>query len=139
MQKMIKFYHDKGIVTLKLGCMLPNLVKNCPHKSADYESFSLSSDKELLEKLREDKTVGSSIVFTSIAVANETFIRKSNKLYKSIVGIDVIQLYPYSMSQDMLPGLYTRLDYNEETQKLKAMQNRVCMFKRMVFIFFSSI
>ena len=41
-------------------------------------------------------TGGPSIVFTRKAVANETFFRKSNKLCKSIVGIDAIQLYLYS-------------------------------------------
>ena len=70
-------------------------------------------------------TGGPSIVFTKKAVANETFIRKSKNLCKSIVGIDASQLYPYSMCQDMPTGLYTRWDYNEETQKLKARQNRV--------------
>ena len=47
--------------------------------------------------------------------SKETFIRKSKKLCKSIVGIDASQLYPYSMCQDMPTGLYTRWDYDEET------------------------
>ena len=42
-------------------------------------------------------TVSSSIVFTRKAVANETFIGKSNSLCKSIVGIDASKLFPYSM------------------------------------------
>ena len=29
MQKMIEFYHDKGIDMLKLGCTLPNLENIC--------------------------------------------------------------------------------------------------------------
>ena len=29
MQKVIEFYHDKGIDMLKLGCTLPNLAKIC--------------------------------------------------------------------------------------------------------------
>ena len=138
MQKMIDFYHDKGMVTLKLGCMLPNLVNNCPHNSADYKPFSLSSDSDLLEKLREHKYGNSSIVFTSVTVENDPFVRKSNKLSKSIVGIGASQLYYYSMCQDMPTGLYTRLDYNEGTQKVKAMQNRVRTFKRMVINFFKA-
>ena len=39
MQKMIKFYHGKGIDMLKLGCTLPNLVNICLHKSTDYKFF----------------------------------------------------------------------------------------------------
>ena len=77
-------------------------------------------------------TGGASIVFTRKTVANETFIRKSNNLCKSIVGIDASQLYPYSMCQDMPTSLYTRWDHDEETQKIKARQNRVRTFENMV-------
>ena len=77
-------------------------------------------------------TGGPSIVFTRKTVANETYIRKSNNLYKSIVGSGANQLYSFSMCQDMLTGLYTRYDYNEETQKFKARQNRVRTFEKMV-------
>ena len=126
MQKMIEFYHDKRIDMLKLGCTLPNLAIICLHKSTDYKFYPFfSSDSDLLEKIREDMTGGPSIVFTRKAVANETFIRKSKNLCKSIIGFDASQLYPYSMCQDMPTGLYTRWDYDEETQKFKARQNRV--------------
>ena len=36
MQKMIEFYHEKGIDMLKLGCTLPNLANICSHKSTKY-------------------------------------------------------------------------------------------------------
>ena len=139
MQKMIEFYHDKGIDMLKLGCTLPNLANICLHKSTDYKFYPFfSSDSDLLEKIREDMTGGPSIVFTRKAVANETFIRKSKNLCKSIVGIDASQLYPYSMCQDMPTGLYTRWDYDEETQKFKARQNRVRTFENMVMLYFQA-
>ena len=51
---------------------------------------------------------GPSIVFIRKAVADETFRRKSSNLCNSIVGIGASQLYPYSMCQPMLTGLYTR-------------------------------
>ena len=109
MQKLIEFYHDKGIDMLNLGCTLPNLAKICLHKSTDHKFYSFfSSYSDLLDKIQEDMTGGPSIVFTRKAVANETFIRKSNNLCKSIVGIDASQQYPYSMCQDMPTGLYTR-------------------------------
>ena len=139
MQKMIEFYHDKGIDMLKLGCTLPNLANICLHKSTDYKFYPFfSSDSDLLEKIREDMTGGPSIVFTRKAVANETFIRKSKSLRKSIMGIDASQLYPYSMCQDMPTGLYTRWDYDEETQKFKARQNRVQTFENMVMSYFQA-
>ena len=139
MQKMIEFYQDKGIDILKLGCTLPNLANICLHKSTDYKFYPFfSSDSDLLEKIREDMNGGPSIVFTRKAVANETFIRKSKNLCKSIVGIDASQLYPYSMCQDMSTGLYTRWDYDEETQKFKARQNRVRTFENMVMSYFQA-
>ena len=77
-------------------------------------------------------TGGPSIAFTRKIVANGFFIQKSSNLYKPIVGIDASQLYPYSTCQDMRAGLYTRWDYNEETQKFNAKQNRVRTFENMV-------
>ena len=77
MQKMIEFYHSKGIDLLKLGCTLTNLANICLHKSTDSKFYPFTeSDKDLLEKIREDMVGGPSIVFTRKAVVDETFIRK---------------------------------------------------------------
>ena len=96
MQKMIEFYHNKGIDMLKLGCTLPNLANIRLHKSTDSKFYPFTeSDKDLLEKMREDLVGGPSIVFTGKAVVDEIFLRKSSNLCKSIVGIDASQLYPY--------------------------------------------
>ena len=109
MQKMLAFYHKKGNDMLKLGCTLLNLANICLHKStiAKFYPF-IETDKDLLQKIREDMVGGPSIVFTRKAVVDETFIRKSENVCKSIVGIDASQLYPYSMCQPMPTGLYTR-------------------------------
>ena len=105
MQKVIEFHHNKGIDMLKLGCTLPNLANICLHKSTDSKFYPFTeSDKDLPEKIREDMICGPSIVFTRKAVVDETFIRKSSNLCKSIVGIDASQLYPYSMCQPMPIG-----------------------------------
>ena len=94
---------------LKLGCTLPSLVNICLHKSTDSKFCPCTeSDKDLLEKIREDMVGGPSIVLIQKNVVDETFIRKSSNLCKSIVGIDASQLYPYSMCQPMPIGLYTR-------------------------------
>ena len=81
MQKKIEFYHNEGIDILKLGCTLPNLANICLHKSTDSKYFPVrESDKDLLEKIREDMVGGPSIVFTHKAVVDETFISKSSNL-----------------------------------------------------------
>ena len=108
-QKMIAFYHNKDVDMLKLGCTLPNLANICLHKSTDAKIYQFTErDKNLSEKSREDVVGGPSIVFTHKAVLDETFVRKSANICKSIVGIDASQLYPYSMCQPTTNGIYTR-------------------------------
>ena len=79
---------------------------------------------------------GPSIVFTRKAVVDETFIRKSTNLCKSIVGIDASQLYPYSMCQPMPTGLYTRWEDDFETKRLTAQQNKSRSSENMVLSYF---
>ena len=120
-QKMIEFYHNKGLDMLKLGCTLPNLAHICLHKSIDSKFYPFTeSDKDLLEKIREDMVGCVSIVFTRKAVVDETFVRKSSNLCKPIVGIDASQLYPYWMCQPMPTRLYTRWEYDSETKSFTA-------------------
>ena len=83
MQKTIELYHNKGIIMLKFGCTLPNWANICLHKSTDSKFYPfIESDKDLLEKIRQDMVGGPSIVFTRKAVVDETFIRKSTNLCK---------------------------------------------------------
>ena len=110
---------------LKLGCTLPNLANNCLHKSTSAKVYPFTeTDKDLLQKIREDMVGGPSIVFTHKAVVDETFIRNSEIICKSIVGIDASQLYPYSMCQPMPTGLYTRWEYDTESNRFKPQQNK---------------
>ena len=137
MQKMIGFYHDKDIDMLKLGCILPNLENICLHKSTDAKFYPFTEgDKELLEKLREDVFGGPSIVFTCKAVVDETFIRKSANMCKSIVGIDASQLYPYSMCQPMPSSLHILWDFDSETSRFTPRQNKARSFENMVTSYF---
>ena len=109
MHKMIAFYHDKDIDLLKLGCTLPNLANICLHISTDAKFYPFTEgDKDRLEKIREHVVGGPSIVFTRKAVVDETFIRKSTNMCKSIVGIDASQPYPNSLSQSM-PTMFIRV------------------------------
>ena len=41
MQKMLEFYHNKGIDMLKLGCTLPNLANICLHKATNHKFFPI--------------------------------------------------------------------------------------------------
>ena len=77
-----------------------------------------------------------SIVFTRKAVVDETFIRDSGNIWKSIVGIDASQLYPYSMCQPMLTGLYTQWEYDTASNRFKPPQNKSRNFENMVMSHF---
>ena len=137
MQKVITFYPDKDIDMLKLGCTLPNLANICLHKSTDAKFYPFTEEeKDLLEKNREDVVGGPSIVSTRKAVVDETFIRKSTIICKSIVGIDSSQLYPFLMCQPMPTGLYRRWDIDSETSRFTPRQNKTRGFQNMVMSYF---
>ena len=73
MQKMIEFFHDKGIDMLKLGCTLSNLANTCLHKSTNLNIYPFfEGDKDLCEKIGEDMNGGPSIVFKRKAVVDQT-------------------------------------------------------------------
>ena len=122
---------------LKLGCTPHNLANICLHKSTDSKFYPfIESNKDLLEKIQEDMVGGPSIVFTGKAVVDGTFNCKSSNLCKSLVGIDASQLYPYLMCQPMPTGLYTRRDYDSETKRFTARQNKYRSFEKMVLSYF---
>ena len=100
---------------------------------------SIDSRKEMKtfwKKIRKDVVGGPSIVFTRKAVVDETFIRKSATICKSIVGIDASQLYPNSMCQPMPTGLYTCWDFDAETSRFTPRQNKTRSFEIMVMFYF---
>ena len=137
---MIEFYHDNGIDMLKLGCTLPNLANICLHKSSNHKFYPFFEGvKDLCEKIREDMTGGPSIAFTRKAVVDQTYIRKSSNNCKTIVGIDASQLYPFSMCQEMPTGLYTRGEYDSETDCFNARINRTKNFENMVMSFYQEL
>ena len=134
---MLAFYHKKRIDMLKLGCTLPNLADICLHKSSSAKFYPFTeTDKDLLQKIREDMVGGPTIVFTPKAVVDETFIRNSRIVCNSFVGIDASQLYPHSMCQPMPTGLYTRWEYDTESNRCKPHQNKSRNFENMVMSYF---
>ena len=139
MQKMLAFYDKKGIDMLKVGCTLPKLANICLHKSTSAKLYPFTeTDKNLLQNIREDLVGGPSIVFTRKAVVDATFIRNSGNICKSIVAIDASQLYPYSMCQPMPTGLYTRWEYDTESNRYNPQQNKSRNFEHMVMSYFQS-
>ena len=137
MQKMLACYHKKEIDLLKLGCTLPILANICLHKSTSANFYPFTeTDKDLLQKIREDMVGGPSIVFACKTVGDKTFIRNSGNICKSIVGIAASQLYPYSMCQPMPTGLYTRWEYDAESNGFKPQQNKSRNLENMVMSYF---
>ena len=70
-----------------------------------------------------------SIVFTRKTLVDETFIRKSTNICKTIVEIDASQLYPYSMCQPMLIGFYLRWVIDSETSSFTPRQKKAVALK----------
>ena len=128
MEKMVDFYHKK-IDMLKLGCTLPKLANSYLHKSTPAKFYPFTeSAKDFLEKIREDMVRGPSIVFTRKAVVDETFVQDLTNYCKSIVGIDVSQLYPFSMCPALPTGMYTKWDLDSESGKIKPHQDKTRSF-----------
>ena len=54
------------------------------------------------------------------------------------MGIDASQPYSFSMCQEMPTGLYTRWDFDSDSQKFKARQNESRKFENMVILYLQS-
>ena len=79
---------------------------------------------------------GPFIVSTCKAVFDKTLIGKPTNLSKSIVRRDASQLFPYMTCQPMPTGLYTRWNYDSESQKFMPRQNKTRSFENMVLSYF---
>ena len=135
MQQLSEFYHNKGIDIVNVGCTLPNSANICLHQSKDSKVYLFNeTDKDMLEKIRQVMVGEPSTVFTSEAIVNKTFIStyQSTNQRKFIVGIDASQHYTYSLCQPMPTGLYTRWEYDSETQRFTPCHNKPGSFEKMV-------
>ena len=56
---------------------------------------------------------------TRKAVVDETHIRKSTDVCKSILGIDAGHLHSFSICQPIPTGLYTRYNFDSDLQGFK--------------------
>ena len=137
MQRKNAFSHDKDVDMLKPGSTIPNLAIIYLHKPTQAKIYpSQEGDKNLLEKIREEVVGGPSIVLTRKAVVDETFIRKSTNVCKTLVGIDASQLYPYSMCQPIPTGFYTRWNVYSASDRFTPRRNKIRSFENLVLFFF---
>ena len=79
---------------------------------------------------------GPSMVSARKTVVDETFIRNLGNICKPIVGIDASQLSPYSMCQPMPTRLYTRKEYDTQSNRFKPQQNKSRNFENIVMSYF---
>ena len=106
MQKLVHFYHNKGIDMLKLRCTLRRVANICLHKTSTAKFYPITqNDNNTSEKICEDTVGGLSIVFTRKTIVDQHFIRDSTNWCKSVVGVDASQLYLLSVCQAMPTGL----------------------------------
>ena len=84
-------------------------------------------------------TSGPSKVFSQKGVVDQTKIRNSSNVCKTIVGIDASQFYLFSMCQEITTGLYTRCEYDFETDRFKARNNMTRNFENMVMSFYQEL
>ena len=140
MQKMIEFYYNKETYMLKLGCTLPKLANICLHKSTGSKIHPFTeTDEDLLERIREYTVAGPSRVFIRKALVDEIFIRESKNLCKSIVVKVASQIYPYSICHPVPTGLYTRWEYESETQRFTTRRNKLRSFENMLLSCFQRL
>ena len=137
---MVDFYHNKRIDMVKLGCTLPDLANVCLRKSTTAKFYPFTeSDKDLLEKIREDMIGGPSIVYTRQVVSDKTFIRDSTNLCKNFVGFDASERYPFSVFQAIPTDLYTKWELDSESGKFKPRRNKTRSFGNMVMSYFQRV
>ena len=129
MRRMKDFHHNEGTDVLKLGCALPNLPKVCLHRATT----------NYWRELVKTWLVVHLLYLHGKAVVNDTFVRDSTNLCKSIVGIGASQLYPFSMCQSMPTGLYARWELESEPGKLKLRQNKTRIFEKMAMSHFQRV
>ena len=136
---MMELYHNEEIDLLKFGCSLPKLANICLHKSTNNKlNPFVELDKDLHDKIRDDMTSGPSIVFIRKALVDQTYIRNSENLCKSVVGIRVTQFYPFSLCQEMPSRLSARWEIDSYSQKFRARQNKSRIFENMAMLYLQS-
>ena len=110
LQKMMQIYQQKGTDMLKLGFTLRNLGNRILRLSSSH------STRKRFQKLYMRMVDTWSVDSFQKTCKSWKFEKKnSSNTWKTIVGIDAIQLYPFSMMKDMPTGVYTKWELHEDT------------------------
>ena len=121
MQKMMEFYHNKGIDMLKLGCTLPNLANICLHKSTIHKFFPfVESDKDLHDKIREVMTGEPSIVFTRMAVVDQTSSGVQKKYVNLSWVLMLINSIPFQCVKKCQQGFLNTMGARHKVSKIES-------------------
>ena len=140
MQKLVDSCHSKDIDMLKLRCTLPKLANVCLQQSTTAKFYTITeSDEDLLEKKCEDMAGGPTVVFTPKIAADETSLRDSTNLCKSIVGIDNRQLYIFFLCQPVPTARCSRWKLDSESATFILHQNKSRSFENMVMSYFQRV
>ena len=133
LQKMMEFYHSRDVDMVKRASTLPGLANIMLHESTPaLISLFLTKDKDLEFLLRQKIVGGASIIFTRYHKVGETKIRFSDNLVSTIIGVDASQLYPFSMSQPMPVGIYTRWKKGQNDKFLRTSTGRLSFEHRAI-------
>jgi hypothetical protein len=112
-EKLQKFYFDKGIDVFKISISLPGVARSMIFKHAidQRASFALcdARNKDLHQTIKRNIVGGPSIIFTREHKAGVTYIRENpNKPCKRIIGLDANALYLSALAQPMPTGTFVR-------------------------------
>ena len=133
---MQNYYHDTNIDMTKVAKTLPGLANIILHQSTDpLVSVVCDKDKHLDDTFRIETVGGADIVFTRFAKVGTTFIRESNNVVQTTVGVDASQLYPFAMSQSMPVEVYTRWKLDAFDGKFKIQRTSKLSYENRVMSF----
>ena len=121
LEKMRKFYTEKGIDIMKDAVSIPGVSLHYLLKGAiDRNAELYSPSKEAYEMLKEAVVGGPSLVFTRIHEVGKTKIRSHQiaepQLCKNILGYDANALYLSTMLREMPCGKERVVHYEDEYQ-----------------------
>ena len=125
---------------VKLGCTLPNLKIISLQKSTNHKFYSFFEGyKDSCQKNRDDITGGPSLVLGKKLLSIKLIFVTRQIFPKKSVEIDASQFYPFSLCQEMPTGLYTRWEYDSETDRFKARNYKNEKFREHCYVLLSRI
>ena len=91
-QKVVEFFHNKGIDMLKLGCTLPNLANICLHSSTSAKFYPFTENQKRFALKFGKMWLEGRQKCLQIKMLSTRHICNSTNFCKLIVGINASQL-----------------------------------------------